>query len=150
MGTLRGRNLNCVFCKILENSNTVTDSNKVLKSNERLAVIADIRPASKHHYLVIPKSHVEDTKSLKSSDDINLVKEMHEFGKDYLKSVATPEEFEEGLFGFHLPPFVSVKHLHLHIIAPSTSMSFINSFLFWKNAWYFVSPETLVCRLIEK
>lgn len=36
-----------------------------------------------------------------------------------------------------MPPFISVRHLHMHAIAPRSSMSWMNSFVFKTNsAWF--------------
>jgi len=145
------QNSKCVFCDLIEEINEIHHLNnqKILKYNEQLAIFADIRPASKHHYLVVPRIHMTNAKSLKGSKHIELVQAMHQFGKEYLSSVATNEEINEALYGFHFPPFISVDHLHMHVISPLSAMSFINSNLFRKNSWYFVSPEVLIDRLKE-
>ena len=142
-------NSKCVFCDIAKeiNDTNALENQKILKHNEKLALFADIRPASKHHYLVIPQSHMKNAKDLHGSEHKELVEAMHQFGKEYLSSVASREEINDALYGFHFPPFISVNHLHMHVISPSSTMSFINSNLFRKNSWYFVSPEVLIDRL---
>ena len=144
-------NPKCVFCDIVEEINIDTDNvlkrKKILKYNETIAILADIRPVSKHHYLVIPRFHIKNAKCLKGADHVELVDKMYQFGQEFLSSVATTDEVENALFGFHFPPFISVDHLHMHIISPSSTLSFIHSNLFRKNSWYFVSPEVLLNRL---
>lgn len=40
-------------------------------------------------------------------------------------------------YGFHWPPFVSVKHLHMHGIAPVSKMRFFGRIVFKPiNIWY--------------
>jgi len=51
------------------------------------------------------------------------------------------------LLGFHWPPFHSIAHLHLHVIAPSDSMGFISRTIFRPNSWWFVTPEYVKERL---
>lgn len=41
------------------------------------------------------------------------------------------------LLGFHCPPFNSVKHLHLHVLAPASQMSFLRRMIFKPNTWWF-------------
>lgn len=41
--------------------------------------------------------------------------------------------------GFHWPPFHTVSHLHLHIIAPEGEMGFIARGMFKKDSFWFVS-----------
>lgn len=40
-------------------------------------------------------------------------------------------------YGFHLPPFISVKHLHMHAIAPVSKMRYLSRIIFARqNIWY--------------
>ncbi|KAJ8960362.1 hypothetical protein NQ314_006090 [Rhamnusium bicolor] len=41
--------------------------------------------------------------------------------------------------GFHRPPFNSVGHLHLHVISPTSQMSFLSRLIFKPNTWWFQS-----------
>lgn len=51
--------------------------------------------------------------------------------------------------GFHWPPFHTVSHLHLHVIAPATEMGFLAKMMFKEDSWWFVSPEYVMTRLSE-
>lgn len=43
--------------------------------------------------------------------------------------------------GFHLPPFLRVSHLHMHIISPASRMSWLNRNIVFRNdSFAFVSP----------
>lgn len=55
----------CVFCDIVAGRSPNT---KVLFENTRMLIIRDIRPASEHHYLAIPKEHIRNATALSSSD----------------------------------------------------------------------------------
>lgn len=141
-------NKECVFCEIINGHQSVANSKKVLAANEKLLLFADIKPASTHHYLVIPREHIINIKSLQGEEHITLVQEMYQFGSNYLKSVVGSDlDDDSALYGFHLPPFISVHHLHLHVIYPTSKVSFVGSSLFRKGSWYFVSPEALVEQL---
>lgn len=40
-------------------------------------------------------------------------------------------------FGFHWPPFATIAHLHMHGIAPSSKMGFLQRWIFKPyNIWY--------------
>lgn len=39
--------------------------------------------------------------------------------------------------GFHLPPFNTVDHLHLHLISPASSMNILHNVMFKPNTWWF-------------
>lgn len=40
--------------------------------------------------------------------------------------------------GFHWPPFHSISHLHLHVIAPEEEMGWIARGIFKVNSYWFV------------
>lgn len=42
-------------------------------------------------------------------------------------------------FGFHWPPFNSIKHLHLHVIFPESGMSFIGRQIYRPGTFYFAT-----------
>lgn len=46
-------------------------------------------------------------------------------------------DLNDASFGFHWPPFNSIKHLHMHGIAPASNMSFLSKCMFKPlNVWY--------------
>ena len=146
MGNCSTSNKNCVFCEMIDEigDDNAFDKDKILAYNTKYAIFADLHPAAKHHYLVAPKEHVKNAKELKGPEHTELVKGMYEFGKDYLRSVGKDDNLNDALFGFHYPPYISIDHLHLHVICPASSMNFTNTNLFRKDTWYFISPEKLI------
>lgn len=56
---------NCIFCKILTREAPAT----ILFENDEIIVFADIKPAAKHHFLVVPKNHIPSINSLVSQED---------------------------------------------------------------------------------
>lgn len=60
---------------------------------------------------------------------------MEEGLKGFFKSQQI--DTEDALFGFHMPPFISVKHLHMHGIAPRSNMTWSNSFMFKPHSYWF-------------
>ncbi|VVC87549.1 unnamed protein product [Leptidea sinapis] len=130
----------CIFCNIV---NKLEDT-EILYEDDLVCVFRDIRPATKYHILIIPKRHIDDTKSLKPSDK-DLVERMLSVAKEMVtKNNYTVEDTR---FGYHWPPFRSVKHLHLHAIAPESEMGYIARMVFMKNSYWFVSPEFVESRL---
>ncbi|XP_015588049.1 histidine triad nucleotide-binding protein 3 isoform X2 [Cephus cinctus] len=97
-------NKNCIFCKILHGqapSETIYESNDVL-------CIKDIHPASTHHYLIIPKVHIENAKVLKPEDEHVLEKML-----DAVKLVSERHGLDPASTrtGFHWPPFTTTEYV---------------------------------------
>lgn len=98
--------LRCRFCGI-EKSPT----NAMLYDDHAFVAFEDIRPAAKHHFLITPKKHIESVRSLRK-EDVPFLKEMESVGNKLMEIYHIPEH--ERRMGFHIPPFNSVNHLHLH------------------------------------
>ncbi|XP_034755672.1 LOW QUALITY PROTEIN: histidine triad nucleotide-binding protein 3-like [Etheostoma cragini] len=120
----------CIFCLI---SNDQDKETQVIKKNEELVCFRDIYPAAPHHYLVVPIQHIHSCLSLHSGH-IGLVKRMAEMGKTVLHEQGVTD-MEDIRLGFHQPPFTSVNHLHLHVLAPSSQI--------FKHMQYKFLPGTL-------
>ncbi|XP_012270336.2 histidine triad nucleotide-binding protein 3-like isoform X2 [Orussus abietinus] len=125
---------NCIFCKILSGQ----EPGEKVYEDDHVACIKDIHPASTHHYLIIPKTHIPNAKVLTQKDEeifdklvatVDVVAELQGFD---LSSVRT---------GFHWPPFNTINHLHLHVIAPLENMDFLRRIMFKPNSWWFVGTD---------
>jgi len=107
---------NCVFCKI----STKEVPSNILYEDDRFCVFPDHKPAAENHFLVIPKVHIHDVKSL-GRGDVDLVKEMEQVGLDTLKAQLNLSDLDnlesEIMTGFHWP-IHTVSHLHMHVIYP--------------------------------
>ncbi|KAM3955247.1 adenosine 5'-monophosphoramidase HINT3 [Aphomia sociella] len=130
----------CIFCNIVNK----LDNTELLYEDEEICVFRDIKPASRFHTLTVPKRHIEDVKSLTAADK-QLVTNMLTVSKDLLNK--NNLSLDDARFGYHWPPFRSVKHLHLHTIAPESEMGFIARMIFKKDSYWFVSPEYVLTRL---
>ncbi|CAE6427729.1 unnamed protein product [Rhizoctonia solani] len=96
----------CVFCDVRKELGFA-----VVYENEELIVFKDRNPAAREHLLVITRRHVESVKSLNVSD-VPLLLRMRDAGSQALSSLGIPEDQQK--FGFHIPPFNTVNHIHLH------------------------------------
>jgi len=81
--------------------------------DEKVAAFRDRRPAALDHLQVIPQEHIKNIKSLELHH-VPLLEHMYREGKRLLTEMHPGAEMQ---FGFHIPPFTSVRHLHLHCIA---------------------------------
>lgn len=129
----------CIFCNIIKG---LAPCDKIYE-NDHVTCIKDIRPASTHHYLIIPKMHLPNAKDLKQEN-----KEIFD------KMVATVKVITEQqgldpistLTGFHWPPFTTVNHLHLHVISPTENMNFLSRIMFRPDSFWFVSTSYVESR----
>ncbi|XP_008484197.1 histidine triad nucleotide-binding protein 3-like [Diaphorina citri] len=133
----------CIFCKIAASGGEKTNTNILYQDNDVVA-FPDIKPAAKHHTLVISKQHVLNAKVL-TSEHKALVQKMVDTGKKLMQEQGI--ELDDVRYGFHWPPFYSIGHLHLHVIAPVSEMSFLSKIIFKPNTWWFVTPDYVLSRL---
>jgi len=78
---------------------------------------------------------------LKGSSDADTIEEMVNIGKKLL------EEYEPGLnakYCFHVPPFNSVDHLHLHCIAPVEEMTWLGRLKYYEGSFYCQSALKII------
>ena len=120
-----------VFGKILRGE---IPSRTYVESTELLA-FRDISSKAPLHALIIPKRYVKSVYSLRASDSeedenndsgIELIQSMRQMGLDLIEQ-QLPEAFAKNDYKlcFHIPPFNSVDHLHLHVLAPASEMSWL-------------------------
>ncbi|ENN75563.1 adenosine 5'-monophosphoramidase HINT3 [Dendroctonus ponderosae] len=130
----------CIFCKIV--AKTAKASLKF--ENEEIMVFEDIKPASTHHYLAIPKEHIENVHSLQTAH-LGLLERLVAEGRQVIEKAGG--DLNDIRMGFHLPPFNSVGHVHLHLICPASNMSFIHRAMFKPNSWWFVEVSEILGKL---
>ncbi|KAI8609055.1 HIT-like domain-containing protein, partial [Chytriomyces sp. MP71] len=101
----------CIFCGISENPE---EKSRKVYEDENYVAFHDINPSARLHILIVPRRHIENVMSL-SIKDINMIREMKALGHMLLAKNQVP--LKDHHLGFHVPPFTSVPHLHLHVIA---------------------------------
>nr|CAD7452357.1 unnamed protein product [Timema tahoe] len=114
------------------------DTTQPTIKDDNYVAFSDIKPASKYHYLIIPKQHISDVKSLVPEQN-TLVEDLVRIAKQILEQ--TGVDLSDVRFGFHWPPFHSISHLHLHAIAPASQMGFISRGIFKPDSWWFVTKK---------
>ena len=106
-------NKDCVFCRIGE-----TNRDRILYEDDKIIIFKDRSPVSVVHLQCIPKRHIKIKNEL-TKDDLELLNHMYVTSRDFI--VRNYQQYlyqEKPIFGFHKPPFYSVKHLHMHCIIP--------------------------------
>ncbi|KAK0204371.1 HIT-like domain-containing protein [Desarmillaria ectypa] len=97
----------CVFCNVSKENGF-----SILWEDDKFIAFYDRDPACRHHVQLIPKAHIRSVKSL-TKDDAQLVRDMAAIGMNILGKLNVTKDMRK--MGFHIPPFNSVSHLHLHI-----------------------------------
>jgi len=150
-----GRVKTCIFCRLsqqsyTENSDYLVEHQEYLLVNDDLFVVPDIKPSATHHFLVIPHEHIKSPKVL-TRKHIPLVKAMQKAAMAVLKQKNQGRDVTSDFrLGFHWPPLIMVKHLHMHAFYPVSSMTTFNKQLLFKPGLLFVTPEWLIERLEKK
>ncbi|TMS11237.1 Histidine triad nucleotide-binding protein 3 [Larimichthys crocea] len=139
-----GYDKKCIFCKIVNNEM----STELLHSDDEVSCFRDIKPGAPHHYLVVPTKHVGNCKSL-TKEHVPLVKQLVETGKEILQK-NNITDLTDVRFGFHWPPFCSVTHLHLHVLAPASQMGFTSRLFYKLNSYWFITADQLIELLSSK
>ena len=134
---------NCIFCKIIAGSASGPKTD-FLFDDDDFVVFRDIRPATKHHYLIIPKQHRKDSSSL-TDIDVDFVERMVTIGKEVLEKQGA--DVDDNRMGFHWPPFHTVSHLHMHVISAQNEMGWLARIIFRPDSFWFVTVDWLRNRL---
>ncbi|KAG1936571.1 aprataxin isoform j [Pimephales promelas] len=113
--------------------------------DETVSCFRDIRPGAPHHYLVVPNKHVGNCKSLRK-EHMPLVEKMVDIGKEILQK-NNVTDLNDVRFGFHWPPFSTVTHLHLHVLAPVSQMGFMSRLVYRLNSYWFITADQLLQNL---
>ncbi|KAM6504042.1 HIT-like domain containing protein [Amanita muscaria] len=92
----------CVFCHVCSEKGF-----KIVWQDDKYIAFEDHKPASRYHFLIIPHAHID------SISENCPVREMHGLAKQLLRDRGVPPEMRR--VGFHIAPFNSVEHLHLHV-----------------------------------
>ena len=125
---------NCVFCRIVAKEL----SSEIIYEDADFVCFIDRSPAAAHHYLVTPRQHIRDARTL-SIDQLPIIDKMAELGQQVLAERGG--SVDDVRMGFHWPPFLMVRHLHMHVISPASQMSWLHrNIVFRKDSFAFTSP----------
>ncbi|CAG9539874.1 unnamed protein product [Cercopithifilaria johnstoni] len=139
----------CVFCNIIHGQ-----CDKHLKASDNAVVIQDRSPHAPHHYLILSKLHINQASDL-TVVDLPLVEEMDRLGRDYLRETLKERgeaDTVEGWLrmGFHWSIFISVRHLHMHLLYPTREMNFLYRAIVFQSGPFFRITKNIIENLEKK
>uniref|UniRef100_A0AAY4AZQ3 HIT domain-containing protein n=1 Tax=Denticeps clupeoides TaxID=299321 RepID=A0AAY4AZQ3_9TELE len=108
-------------------------------TDDEVLCFKDISPGAEHHYLVVPRDHIKDCTYLqKSQANLGIMANM---GLKVLHE-NNFTDMNDASFGFHLPPYTSVDHLHLHVLAPASQLYICSKYKYTPNHYRFITVST--------
>jgi diadenosine tetraphosphate (Ap4A) HIT family hydrolase len=117
----------------------------VYAETEQLLAFADHNPQAKLHALIIPKlRHVASVLDLTPSD-LPLLHSLQDLGHQLLDQFGIPK----GRMVFHVPPFNSVSHLHLHVLSDE-ELTWTGRLKYWSETRWCTSWDSVVQRLEQR
>mmetsp|Transcript_5286 Transcript_5286/g.6666 ORF Transcript_5286/g.6666 Transcript_5286/m.6666 type:complete len:145 (-) Transcript_5286:690-1124(-) len=102
----------CPFCAILKGKT----NRKILYKDERLIAFPARYPRSSEHIIVTPTEHILQTEVLSLDAQWAKTKTFTSKYQNQILHMAKigGELLPEGSFVFHVPPFNSIEHFHMH------------------------------------
>ena len=90
------------------------DRARILDETNNLLAFVDRSPQSPTlHALIIPKRYIPTIRDLSPPTDLSLLCEMEQLGQRLVSRYQCPAEYR---MVFHVPPYNTVDHLHLHVL----------------------------------
>uniref|UniRef100_A0A4W5LCM4 Histidine triad nucleotide binding protein 3 n=1 Tax=Hucho hucho TaxID=62062 RepID=A0A4W5LCM4_9TELE len=120
----------CTFCKVVNNEM----GTEILHVDEEVSCFRDIKSGLCHFKVVCVCARV------------CVLEKMVEIGMEILQK-NNVLDLSDVRFGFHWPPFCSVSHLHLHVLAPASQMGFMSRLFYRPNSYWFVTADQLIQQL---
>ena len=133
----------CIFCDIVNNSEPAV----VVEDSDEFIVFRTIAPATKDHLLVCPKEHINNVYSLCGEEHARLVKRLRSAGSRCLQLLGHTEDAQRHCF--HVPPYNSIDHLHLHSIGTPSSMTWLGHLKYYDQSFYCHSADRVIMRLLS-
>jgi histidine triad (HIT) family protein len=103
--------MTCLFCNIIDKSIPAT----ILFENEHLLAFKDINPKAPHHFLVIPKRHIETIADTRKEDE-QILGQMVLTAKELALQSGFSEPGYRLVFNVNPAGGQEIYHIHLHVL----------------------------------
>ncbi|KAI8138344.1 HIT-like domain-containing protein [Fennellomyces sp. T-0311] len=128
----------CPFCNV-----TAENGFRIVHEDDDLIAFHDRSPGASVHILVIPREHITTVKALDSSH-VPLLEKMMFLGRQLLSDQGfNPDDDTQARFGFHVPPYNSINHLHMHAHGLPWRSVFRKWMFTRGRAWYVEASHVL-------
>ncbi len=101
-----GNLISCIFCTIAQSSR------ELLFEDETCSVFFPLDTCAKVHVLIVPKIHVKSICNNRIDIQPELLRHLKRIGDQVLDRLSS--ENSDRKFMFHLEPYNSIEHLHMH------------------------------------
>ncbi|KAG0208152.1 hypothetical protein BGX28_000767 [Mortierella sp. GBA30] len=120
----------------------------ILLQDSDIVAFHDISPSAETHILIVPVIHIETVKTLQPTDEHQgLLEKMRLKATELLKERG--HDPEESKLGFHVPPFNTVDHLHLHVLGGAFRSKF-RQMKYETGRWWYMDLSQLQADLEKK
>ena len=122
---------------------SLKDTASHIYSDEQVVVIRDKFPKAKHHFLVLPKSPIDNLELLDGAH-VSLLEHIIEKGKEFARSNIEAKTKNAVRLGFHMVP--SMSHLHMHIISQDFDSTCLKNKKHWNSftSSFFLNAESVL------
>jgi diadenosine tetraphosphate (Ap4A) HIT family hydrolase len=108
-----GNLVDCVFCNIAE---LPEGDPTLIFRDDRVAVFYPLDSCAREHILIIPRNHIKSIRLKRENKKIELSQalliHLQNVGNQVLDQISNHKG--DRAFMFHLAPFNSIEHLHMH------------------------------------
>lgn len=101
----------CIFCRILAGELP----SRQVTSTEHTYAFFDLNPAAPVHFLVIPRSHIENAAAVEAGHG-EIIAEMFVTARSGAESLGIAQDGYRLVFNVGTHALNSVSHLHMHVL----------------------------------
>lgn len=136
--------ISCLFCRIHDR----TEAGTIEYEDDKHVVFRTIAPITSFHVLVTPRAHIKNLRHVpRDLEGAKLLYKLKQIGiKTILQKYAGDQRIAEtAQYCFHVPPYNSIDHLHLHAIAHPETIGFVNAMKYpSSNSFYCNHVDSLI------